>query len=293
VEFATKLYPLIDVKMLTRKKVDYYLILVILLVFVIDLVVFLFSPNIVIPIVWAIASLNVKGLICSWNHHHQHCKFLINSWANRVLELIMGLQTGAVGEAWVLHHTLGHHINYLDQSKDESAWKDSRGELMPHLEYTFKVGMMAYPNALKVGERYPQYRNKLIQNLFLTALVLGLLAWINWVNMLIVFLIPMIVLLFLTVHVTYYHHAGLDQQDPYQATYNVTDRWYNFFMCNLGYHTAHHIQCGRHWSELPTFHAEIQHKIPAHLYQDPGLPFSLFTKVEKALSRQSNKIPNF
>ncbi|MEM9450229.1 MAG: fatty acid desaturase [Cyanobacteria bacterium P01_E01_bin.6] len=279
--------------MLVRKKIDYYPITAILFVLGIDLVVFLFSPSVLAPIIWAIASLSIKGWICSWNHHHQHCKFFTIPWANRLIELVMGLHTGIVGETWVLHHTLGHHLNYLDQSKDESAWKATNGKLMSHLEYTAKVGTLAYPIALDVGKRYPKSRQKLIQNIVLTLAVLGGLAWINWVNTLIIFIIPMIALLYLTAYVTYHHHAGLDQDDPYQATYNITDRWYNFFTCNLGYHTAHHLQCGRHWSELPKFHEEIKERIPSHLYLDPGVPFSWMTKLEQSVSRKARKVPNF
>lgn len=270
--------------MLVRKKVDYYPITAILLVFAIDVVIFLFSPSVLIPIAWTILMLHPKGWICSWNHHHQHYKFFHPSWANNLIELIMGLHTGVVGDAWVLHHTLGHHLNYLDQSKDESAWKDKNGKLMSHLKYTFHVGIRTYPLALKVGERHPKSRKNVIINIFLTALVLGLFAWINWLNTLIIFVIPMIVLFFMTVHVTYHHHAGLDEENPYKATYNITDRWYNFFTCNLGYHTAHHVQCGRHWSELPQFHEEIKDKIPAHLYREPGFPFSLIAKIERTFS---------
>ncbi|NEP42552.1 MAG: fatty acid desaturase [Okeania sp. SIO2H7] len=275
--------------MLVRKKVDYYPIAIVLLVFGIDLVVFLFSPSIVIPIVWAITSLYVKGWICNWNHNHQHCSFFTVSWANRLIELIMGLHTGVVGEAWVLHHTLGHHLNYLDQSKDESAWKTKSGRLMSHWEYTFKVGIMAYPTALAVGKRHPNSRNKLIQNIALSALVLGLLAWINWGRTLVIFIIPMTLLLFISVYATYYHHAGLDERDPYKATYNITDRWYNFVTCNLGYHTAHHLQCGRHWSELPQLHEEIKAKIPDRLYREPGFPIGLARKIEDSLMRLRNR----
>lgn len=278
--------------MRVRKKVDYYLITAILLVFGIDLGVFLCSPSLAVPIIWAIASLSIKGWICSWNHHHQHCIFFIVPWANRLIELIMGLHTGIVGEAWVLHHTLGHHLNYLDQSKDESAWKTPAGRLMSCLEYTLVVGIMAYPLALNVGKQHPKSRTKLVQNIALTLFVLGLFCWINWVNALIIFIIPMVVLLFATVYVTYHHHAGLDQADPYQATYNITDRWYNFFTCNLGYHTAHHLQCGRHWSELPQFHEEIKAKIPASLYKEAGFPFSWMTGVERAVARRSRKMPS-
>ena len=270
--------------MLVRKRIDYYPILAILSVFGADLSIFWFSPSLLLPIFWAIFSLNIKGWICSWNHHHQHVKFFVPAWANRLIELIMGLQTGIVGEAWVLHHTLGHHLNYLDQSKDESAWRSRSGRLMSRLEYTLKVTITAYPLALKVGKKHAKSRMRLIQNLLLTAAALSVFAWINWVNTLIIFVIPMVSLLFLTVYVTYDHHAGLDETDPYRATYNITDRWYNFFTCNLGYHTAHHLQCGRHWSELPQFHEEIKAKIPAHLYQEAGIPFSWMTQVEEALA---------
>ena len=273
--------------MLVRKRVDAYLVLAVLSIFLVDIAVFLLSSSIIVPIAWALFSLNIKGWVCAWNHHHQHCSFFARSpLANRTLELIMGLQTGIVGEAWVLHHTLGHHLNYLDQSKDESAWKNSRGQLMSRLAYTSKVSLMAYPLALKVGKRYPRSRKKLLQNILLTTLILSLLAWINWINTLVIFIIPMLVLFVLTINVTYDHHAGLDCDDPYKATYNVTDRWYNFFTCNLGYHTAHHVQCGRHWSELPQMHEEIKDKIPAHLYAEAGFPFSLMTKAETLFVRQ-------
>ncbi len=271
---------------LVRNRIDYYPVTVILFIFVIDLGVFLFSTAIVVPILWVSASLIIKGLICSWNHNHQHCNFFTRPWANRLIELIMGLQTGIVGEGWVLHHTLGHHINYLDQSKDESAWKTPEGKVMSQMEYTFMVGLMAYPTAFNVGKRYPKSRYRLIQNIVLTLSVLGLFLWINWLKALTIFIIPMVILFFMTIHKTYYHHAGLDHPDPYQATYNITDRWYNFFTCNLGYHTAHHLQCGRHWSELPKLHDEIKDKIPSHLYREPGFPGILITQLEQKLSRQ-------
>lgn len=273
--------------LLVRKKIDYVLIVGVLLIFAADVAVFCKSSSLLGPITWAIFSLNIKGWICAWNHHHQHCSFFPRlSWANRAIELIMGLHTGIVGEAWVLHHTLGHHLNYLDQAKDESAWKNSHGQTMTRLIYTLKVTLLAYPLALKVGKRHPKIRQRLLQNIIMTSLVLSLLLWINWANALIIFVLPMLFLLSMTVYVTYDHHAGLDTENPYEATYNVTDRWYNFFTCNLGYHTAHHLQYGRHWSELPQLHEEIKDKIPPALYLEADFPFSLMTKVENVLVQQ-------
>lgn len=96
------------------------------------------------------------------------------------------------------------------------------------LEYAWTVTTQAYPKALKVGKKYPKIRVRLIQNMVATALVLLALASVNSVNTLIQFVFPMAFLLFMTVYVTYEHHAGLDEKDPYKATYNITDHWYNF-----------------------------------------------------------------
>jgi fatty acid desaturase len=119
-----------------------------------------------------------------------------------------------------------------------------------------------------------------------TLVVLAGLAWLNWLNTLLLFVFPMIAMLILTARETYRHHTGLDESDPHKASYNITDRWYNFFTCNLGYHTAHHMRCGLHWSQLPQLHAKIEDKIPAHLYLEPGFPFSQLTSLTDALGRR-------
>ena len=55
-----------------------------------------------------------------------------------------------------------------------------------------------------------------------------------------------------------------------------SNKWYNIFTGNLGYHTAHHVKPGLHWSMLPEFHKSIEDKIPAHLYRQPCIPFKWF-----------------
>ena len=265
--------------MFVRKKIDYYPITVILLISAIDLLVFFFSPIWVLTLFWGAISIYIKGFTCSLNHHHQHYKFFAVKWANRAIEFVMGLQTGVVGELWVLHHTLGHHKNYLDQSKDESGWQKADGETMNVFEYTLLVGTTAYPRALQVGQKYPRERKRLIQNIVVTLIAIACLTWYNWYNALVVFVLPMVVLLYATVFDTYKHHVKLDGEDPYQATYNIVDPTYNWFTCNLGYNTAHHLQCGRHWAELPALHETIKEQIPANLYRQAGFPFPQVTKL--------------
>ncbi len=269
--------------MFVRKKIDYYPITIILLIFAIDLLVFFLSPSWILTLFWGFISIYIKGFTCSLNHHHQHYKFFSAKWANRGIEFVMGLQTGVVGELWVLHHTLGHHQNYLDQSKDESGWQKKNKKTMNVFEYTLHIAATTYPRGLKVGSRYPRERKRLIQNIVITIAAIALLTWYNWYNALVVFILPMLTLLIATVFDTYKHHAGLDTEDPYQATYNIIDPTYNWFTCNLGYHTAHHLQCGKHWAELPELHKQIKDKIPQSLYREAGFPFPQITKSTSLL----------
>lgn len=270
--------------MFVRKKIDYYPVTIILLIFSLDLLVFFFSPYWLLTLLYSFIGIYIKGFSCSLNHHHQHYKFFSKKWANRAIEFVLGLQTGIVGETWVLHHTFGHHQNYLDQTKDESGWTKDNGEIMNIIEYTLIVASTAYTRAFSVGKRYPRERQRLIQNIIVTIIAIALLTWYNWYNALIIFILPMIILLYGTAFDTYKHHAGLDTDDPYQATYNIIDPTYNLFTCNLGYHTAHHLQCGKHWSELPALHEEIKERIPQELYREAGFPFPTITKLTTRLS---------
>ena len=72
--------------------------------------------------------------------------------------------------------------------------------------------------------------------------LLAILIAYNPLSGVLIFLLPMITGIILTVYATYYHHTGLESQDPYKASHNIMQPWYNLLTGNLGYHTAHHIK---------------------------------------------------
>ncbi|MBI2372978.1 MAG: fatty acid desaturase [Deltaproteobacteria bacterium] len=212
-----------------------------------------------------------KGSSGAWSHHHQHCPTFRSTALNRLLELSHALHTGQTTHLWVLHHVLGHHLNYLDQAKDESRWRRKDGKPMGELEYALNVTLTAYPRAFRVGSRYPKERRTFVLFGLLTLAVVGALVIHRPVQGFFLFALPMFVSTLFTSWVTFDHHAGLETDDPYSASYNTLNRWYNLLTGNLGYHTAHHLRQGVHWSELPALHAQIESKIPPHLYKAPGL----------------------
>ena len=219
----------------------------------------------VIPL--ATASMFVAAI----NHHHQHFNTFHSSWMNRVFDITLSLQTGIAPFAWVLHHNLGHHVNYLKQrphsEPDESRWTRRDGSQMGRIEYTIDLLLRHQIDIFRVGRRYPKYfRMFLWMKLPLWSIV-GLALYFNPTNAVLVILLPGFLTLAHTSWVTYEHHAGQYPTNHYDASRNNLNPLFNYLTCNLGYHTAHHKRPGVHWSRLPEIHDEIKHQIPPELIQ--------------------------
>jgi fatty acid desaturase len=243
-------------------------VLLVLLFSAIDFIVYFTVDNIWLLAGYLLLMIIPKGLICAWNHHHQHTLTFHAKPLNRILEFFYALHTGVTTNLWVLHHVLGHHRNFLDQTKDESGWQRADGRAMSMLQYTLVVSGTAYYRGYKVGKRFPRVQRDYILYSILTVIGVALLCWLRFIPALFVFVLPMVMSMLFTVWVTFDHHSGLDTDDPFQASYNNTNSVFNLLTGNLGYHTAHHYRQGLHWSKLPELHAQIKHKIPVQLLRN-------------------------
>ncbi len=251
-----------------KYKIDRWPVFIILSLSAIDFALYFTVESTAALICYYLLMIVPKGTICAWNHHHQHLNTFKSDMLNRILEFFYALHTGVTTNLWVLHHNLGHHLNFLDQEKDESRWKRKDGTQMGFIEYTLNVALTAYSRGIQVGFSKPAFA-KHLKPFFLyttiTFVILGMLVGHNPVGAFWIFILPMITSLILTSAATYKHHAGLDTEDEMAATYNDLRPGYNLLTGNLGYHTAHHHKQGRHWSLLPELHAQIEHKIPKEL----------------------------
>lgn len=225
---------------------------------------FLVSNTAVLAAFW-LAMIIPKGKICAWNHHHQHTLTFKNKALNRFLEFFYALHTGVTTNLWLLHHVLGHHANYMDQTKDESRWQRKSGETMGEIEYSLNVAGTAYTRGFRVGTEYPKIQKTFIIYTLITMTVVAVMAYFKPIPTLFLFVLPMIIGLILTAWATYEHHSGLSTENEFEASRNNLSRFYNITTGNLGYHTAHHLKQGLHWSLLPALHEKIKDKIPPHL----------------------------
>ena len=234
----------------------------------IDFLVYFTVDRVSVLIAYAVLMILPKGIICAWNHHHQHTMTFHSRGLNRLLEFFYALHTGVTTNLWVLHHVLGHHRNFLDQTRDESGWKRRSGKQMGAFEYTCTIALTAYLRGYRVGKKFPRLQREFVLYGLSTAAGLLVLCWLRPVPALLVFVLPMIVSLLFTAWVTYDHHSGLDTDDQFEASYNNTNPLFNLLTGNLGYHTAHHYKQGLHWSKLPELHASIAHRIPQQLQRN-------------------------
>lgn len=250
-----------------RYKEDRWPVAIILLLTVIDFVLYFTLDNLTLLFAYYLLMIIPKGTVCAWNHHHQHLFTFRNTALNRSLEFFYALHTGVTTHLWRLHHVLGHHLNFLDQEKDESRWMRKDGSQMGVIEYTWDVAITAYPRGYTVGKRHPKQLKPFLIYSLVTFLIVALLVWYKPAAGIFLFLLPMITSLLFTAYVTYEHHSGLDTKNEFEASYNNLNPLFNSLTGNLGYHTAHHHKQGVHWSKLPALHATIADKIPESLYQ--------------------------
>ena len=251
-----------------RYKEDRWPVATILVLTTLDFMMYFLLDSLLVFFVYYLVMIIPKGIICAWNHHHQHLFTFRNTMLNRILEFFYALHTGVTTHLWRLHHVLGHHLNFLDQSKDESRWQRKDGTQMGAIEYTLSVALTAYPRGYGVGKRHPKQLKPFLVYTLVTVLIVALLIWYKPVAALFLFVLPMVTSLLFTSYVTYKHHTGLDTQNEFEASYNNLNPIFNFFTGNLGYHTAHHHKQGVHWSKLRALHDSIVDKIPEALLQN-------------------------
>ncbi len=255
-----------------KYKEDRWPVFIILMLSLVDIALYFIIESTVFLLVYYLLMIIPKGIICAWNHHHQHLFTFRHNSLNRGLEFFYALHTGVTTNLWRLHHVLGHHVNFLDQEIDESRWQRKDGTQMGVIEYTIKVALTAYPRGYAVGKHFPKQLKPFLVYIGPTFLAVGLLVWFKPAAGIFLFALPMLTSLLFTAYVTYDHHTGLSTENEFEASYNNLSTIFNCLTGNLGYHTAHHYRQGVHWSKLPALHATIADKIPEHLYQR-----SLFT----------------
>jgi fatty acid desaturase len=106
--------------------------------------------------------------------------------------------------------------------------------------------------------------------------VIVLALWHDWQVFLLFNVLPWMLGLALLVGVNLLQHEGCDPDTPLGESRNFVGRAGNWLLFNNGFHTAHHLRPGLHWSELPALHASIRARLPHADLEMPSLSLYLW-----------------
>lgn len=210
-------------------------------------------------------------------HNHYHNPTFRFRLPNRIFETILFLQTGIPAYGWQLNHNLGHHRHWQNQDPshprvDEYRWLEPDRRIATRWRYTLRTYVVGYASMVRNGPSHPGVYRRFKVTLAVNAILLAGLIGLRPLGTIIVFVVPMVVVGLAMAWFSYAHHVGLIDADPYAASYTQLGRLSNLIAFNTGYHTAHHVNPGVHWSQLPEYHSTIRDRIPAHCYHDGKIP---------------------
>ncbi len=206
-------------------------------------------------------------------HNHHHHRIFRRRGLNLAFETLLFLQTGLPSYGFPLHHNFGHHAHYRNQDAadpdaDPHCWVGRDGRRLTRWAYTWRLLCVAIPCARRLGRRYPVLWRGFLIAAACYGCGLAVLAAARPLHVLAAFLLPMALCLVALAWSTYVHHLGLPTADPLGASYTNVAPGANRWGYNIGYHTAHHLAPGLHWSQLPVFHEHIASGVPAHCFYD-------------------------
>lgn len=203
-------------------------------------------------------------------HLHTHRPFAKSAALNLLLDISMGLATAMTASNWRIQHKYGHH----DRSRGEFCkgwdWEMRKYTIAGAISYSvrtvFPIFYLPVIEAFRKGvlaniKEPINYRWAFIEQAAFILIMIGLLVLNPRVTL--TWLFPFyFIILSTTRYIDYLNHFGCGA-GKYDVSNNCVGRFYNIVRCNFGYHTAHHLYGGAHWTHLPMLHEKIKDQIPA------------------------------
>lgn len=205
-------------------------------------------------------------------HLHIHRPYSRKRMLNLVFDLSMGAVTGMASSNWRIQHLYGHHCGVDPPYRGDRTWHMEKYSPLRAVSYsivslwqTFYGPIVeSFRKGILADVKFPiSYRWAFCEQVLLLVLVAALAFWQP--RLALIYLLPWyFVTHFITRYVDYLNHYGCDEgsENVYVRANNSLSRWFNLTTHNFGYHTAHHIRPGAHWTELPKIHRTIVDKIP-------------------------------
>jgi fatty acid desaturase len=196
-------------------------------------------------------------------HNHLHKGIFKSRWMNRAFRCVLSFGSLYPASANVASHNIVHH-HFDDDGQPD--WADPVDFYRSNVRFRWNLlNLIHFPNVVgpntfqgvsrwATTTRQRDFRRQyLTEQLFAFGLTGGLLLWDFWGALFFV-LVPQLWGARGILRINLIQHDGCDTTSEWNHSRNFVGRFFNWMMCNNGYHTVHHNRAGLHWSVLADAH---------------------------------------
>lgn len=208
-----------------------------------------------------VATCALSFVACIIKHNHIHCRTFSNRTWNRVFEYILGFCTGQSTAAVIPVHNERHHAqNHSDDDFVRSTLVNYQRNWLNLAIFPFRVVWLVHTNKSadisRWRDRKPWLWGRVQKERLAVLLFLAILLILSWKATLLYIVIPWVFGQWGIVTINLLQHQDCEHDSAFDHSRNITGRFANWLFLNNGFHTAHHLRQGLHWSRLPKFHRE-------------------------------------
>ena len=192
-------------------------------------------------------------------HNVIHAPVFYGRGLNRAFQVVLTLTYGHPVSAFVPGHNLSHH-KYTQTPRDvmRTTKVRYRWNLLNGLMFFFSVGGSIMKGDVGFGVAMRKHRPAWFRQFMLEAGIFVALSAVflvlDWRKFLVWWYLPHFWAAWGIVTINFLQHDGADADHPYNHSRNFTGRFFGWWTFNNGFHAAHHIEAGRHWSKLREMH---------------------------------------
>lgn len=213
------------------------------------------------PLTWA-ASCAACFLACVVNHNHQHHPMFRGAGRNRAFSLALTFAMGFPATTAVMTHNRNHHDRFGEADDTvhpgalRTGWRALDFLLFP-LVCLPKLVAWNLADFPRLGAERPALHRQLILEHVLGYGAALVATWCAPRQALVWLWGPWAFGQWGIVAINYVQHEGCELASPLDHSQDVVGSTLNWWLLNNGFHTAHHLRPGAHWTRLPGLHAEL------------------------------------
>ena len=211
-----------------------------------------FSLPLLLPV-----SIALTVSACCAKHNHTHRPIFRGQMTNRLMDFWLTFLTGSSTTGIRVAHQVRHHGSSQSPEdfvrcslvREMPAWR----ALVCYVPKVIAETWRHMAADLKLPKRRNLHHAVIVERVLLWTVIAGLI-YLDGISFLIYILLPWGFAQWFLIAVNLPQHDGCDESSEWLHSRNVTGAWSNWWFLNNGYHTAHHLKPGLHWSELATWH---------------------------------------